>query len=435
MTIFNTKKNKFSKQEIEKLINNLRYTLLEFDLPYQYVKSLTTDLELKIDRINASNVVKVDKSAFVENFLQSKINETFSKNLDKKISFNDKETTTIGIFGPNGAGKTSFVAKIANLLQYTHKKRVICVSFDFTRFSAQEQLQLLCKKNNIDFFPIVKNGIENGIRKIVEIVNYNIVDVVIVDFAGTTLNSNEKIKQWRQLTKLINFDERIVVLDGTYGQNAINIIKSFNSFLDITGFAVSKIDSSQKGGVFFAIRTASNKPIYYISNGEKINDISEFNSEALISGIFKEKQIRIIVSSMEKKNNKRDSKKNRNKNNNTCNDDNIDDTVIYKKKRNIDFNDLLNILKKIVTSGKYKKLISILPHKKTLFGKKFTTDTYNTIRQWTAIILSMTKHERANINCIDRERIKRIADGAGVSINSVNSLLDKMPDINTLLFK
>ena len=419
------KKNKFSNQEIENLTSGIYNTLLEFDLPYQYVKSLISEIKQQIDHINMSNIAKIDKSAFIENFLKQYFDMIFNKSLDKKININSDKTITIGVFGLNGVGKTSFVAKIANLFQYTYKKRVLCVSFDFTRFSAQEQLQLLCKKNNIDFFPIVKNGIENGIKKIIEIINYQMVDVVIIDFAGTAQNNAKRIEQFRQILKLISFDERIMILDGTSGQNTMEIIESFNNILNITGFVVSKTDSEQKGGLFFAIRMVSNKPIYYVSNGEKINNIAEFNSDTMINNILKTEKISLIIDHLK---GKEQCKKNNKYNRKTI--DNSNCVVTYRRKRYIDFNDLLNSLKKITTSGKIGKLASMLPYKRAFFKKKITVNTYNVIRRWTAIISSMTKYERINVNCIDDKRMKRIADGSGTNVGDVNMLLNKISDIN-----
>ena len=404
------KGDKFNNNEIDMITFELRNILLEADIPYQYVKSLVADMQQKLKKIKEK---KLDKNAVIGGLLQNYIDATFCNTNGNGISIKTNGITVIGIFGSNGVGKTSFIAKLANLLHKLHNKRIMCVSFDINRFAAQEQLKILCKKNDIEFLDIVHEGIEKGIDKINEIIAYETVDVLLIDNAGISPNNNDGIALWQKVLASITFDEKIIVLDSTLGQNAVSLIDKFDKIVNSTGFAISKVDSDQKGGVFFSIAVTSNKPIYYVSTGEKITDIAPFNKNMISDALFSDGRLRNIISSFHS-NNKR-----------------YIETIISKTKHGeLNYNDLLEQLTQLVSFGKLDKILSVLPHTKNFFNVKLSTDAYILIKKWISIILSMTLYERENIHALNIDRMNRIAKGAGTNIAEVVTLKRKVEEIN-----
>ena len=404
------KGDSFDNNEIENISFELRNILLEADIPYQYVKSIVTDMQQKLKKIKEK---KLDKNAVIGGLLQSYIDTTFCNANGNGIFVKNNGITTIGVFGSNGVGKTSFVAKLANLLHKSHNKRVMCVSFDVTRFAAQEQLKILCEKNDIEFLDITCDGIEKGIGKINEIIAYEMVDILLIDNAGVSPDNKDGIELWRKILKNITFDEKIIVLDGTLGQNATSLIDKFDKVVHATGFAISKVDSDQKGGVFFSIATVSNKPIYYVSTGEKITNIATFNKNMISDAIFSDGRLKNIISSFR------------------ANNKEYIETIISKSKQGeLNYNDLLGQLTQLVSFGKLDKILSVLPHTKNFFNVKLSTDAYILIKKWIAIISSMTLYERKNINTLNIDRMNRIAKGAGVNMADVITLKRKVEEIN-----
>ena len=402
--------NMCSEKEIDILTAELHNILISADIPLEYVKSLINDMKKKLQTIKDK---KLNKSAVVGGLLQSYIDATFSNVKENGLAIKKTGITTIGIFGPNGVGKTSFAVKLANLLQKKYKKRAMCVSFDTTRFAAQEQLKILCENNDIEFIQIVENGIEYGLKKLCEIIDYEMVDILIIDNAGTSPDNHEGIMRWKKILETIKMDEKIIVLDGSFGQNALPLIKQYNKIVKSTGFAITKIDGDQKGGVFFSIATASEKPIYYITRGEKIDDICEFSKRMIGDALFSDDGLRQVIQSFR-----------------NSNQEHIRSIIEKNKTEGLNYNDLLLQLTQLVNFGKLDKVLSVLPHTKSFFNVKLSTDAYILIKKWISIIMSMTPFERANIKYLNIDRMNRIARGSGVSVGDVMTLQKKIEEIN-----
>ena len=400
----------FTTAEIDTLTIEIRNILLEADVPYEYVKSLCLDLQQKIKNIKAK---KLNKGAVVGGLLQSYIDATFDNAVEEGIKIKKNGITTIGVFGPNGVGKTSIIPKIANLIKQKQNKRIMCVSFDIIRFAAQEQLKILCEKNDIEYLNIVENGIDKGILKVKEIIEYEMVDVLFVDFAGISPDNQEGAKIWQDVLQDIELNEKLLVIDSTFGQHTIKLIEGYNKLVDITGFAVSKVDSDQKGGVFFSIATASDKPIYYVSIGEKINDISIFSKRMVSDALFNDGGLKNVIDAFR-----------------SSNKEYIQSLINRHNKKGIDYNDLMQQLTQLLSFGKLDKVLSVLPHTKSFFNVKLSTDAYILIKKWIAIILSMTKNERENINLLNVDRMNRIAKGSGTTMSDVITLKKKIEEIN-----
>ena len=400
----------FTNEEIDLLAIDLRNVLLEADIPYAYVKEFVYELKQKLLSIKDK---QLDKQAILGGIIKEYFDHTFVGCADKKIELKNNGITTIAVCGTNGVGKTSFVAKLANLIQNKNHKNVVCISFDKTRPAAQEQLKILCQKHNIDFITEDNdNNNEKLLQRAIYIIENKLADVLIVDNAGISPDNFTGSEKLKKVMETIDFDEKILVLDGTFGQNAIDFVNDFDKLVNLTGFVITKTESDQKGGVFFAVRTASKKPIYYITSGEKIDDIMPFETniiaDALVDGGLKK------LFDAFRKGNKEHIK-----------------TLLNKAKNHeLNYNDLYSQLTQLIGFGKLDKVLSVLPHTRSFFNVKLSTETFILIKHWIAIINSMTKNERIAPNILNMDRINRIAKGSGCQVADVLVLRRKLDEIN-----
>lgn len=403
----------FTDDEIDLLAMDLRNVLLEADIPYSYVKEFLVELKKKLSLVKEK---KLDKSAIVGGIIKDFFDKTLSNGSNKSINIKKNGITTIAVCGTNGVGKTSFVAKLANLLQKQYKKNVVCISFDKTRPAAQEQLKVLCQKNNIDFITEPDDfDNEKTIKRVIYIIENKLADVLIVDNPGISPDNKKGVEQLQNIIKNIQFDEKILVLDSTFGQNAVEFIKKFDDLVDLTGFTITKTESDQKGGVFFAVKSVSNKPIYYITEGEKIDDIKPFDAK-MISDAIVDGGLKKLVDAFR-----------------NSNQEHINSLLNKAKNHELNYNDLLLQLQQLVSFGKLDKVLSVLPHTRSFFNVKLSTDTYTLIKHWIAIINSMTKYERNNPTILNMDRINRIAKGSGCQVADVLVLRRKLDEINASL--
>ena len=400
------KGNTFTKQEITLFCNKLYDTLIQADVPYDYTQQFVGYIRNKLMKMKNKNL---NKQMVVGGIIRSYIENTFKQANSNGIHIKDNVVNVIGVYGPNGVGKTSFVAKLAKLFQTKFNKKILCVSFDATRTSANKQLQILCNSNDIAYINVVEHNIDDGLNKIRQIVKYKMVDILLIDNAGISPDDRDGILMWKNVSDVVDFDEKIVVLDATFGQNASRLINAYVKIIHPTGFAVSKSDSDHKGGVFFAIATSSDKPIYYVLNGEKIDNIYEFKTSVILDKLF-------------------------------GNDGNKDHVLSSLKMKNreylktitvgITYYDFFQQLDNLIKYGNFTQILSILPHTKSFLNVKLETEAYMLIKKWMAIISSMTLKEQHCIDDLSINRMNRIAKGSGTGIEDVVKLKLKIEDLN-----
>ena len=386
------------KRDINELRSAVFDVFIEADVPYDYTKTLVDSFGLFNDKKNNDNNKNIQT---IGKTLRKQIINTFKTSI-KKIELKPNKTNVIGVFGINGVGKTSFIAKFANYLNKKYQKSIVCISFDDQRPTGKEQLMSLCKQNGIKCLYFKNNA--DGIKVVNDIVNNNVIDVLLVDTAGLNPKNKTNTHGLINVTQNINFDEKILVVDGTLGQNTVNIIKLFRKHIKPTGVVVSKTETDKKGGVFFSIRTAINAPIYFITKGEKISDIDVFD-EKFVSNVLCNKYGFI----------------------GGYNNDKKIQQSFYKNRNDVyvDYSFLQNQFNNLTKKNVFSKVKSIFSDSVSVFGVKMTTESYMLIKKWMAIIQSMTKNERLCFTKLNVCRINRIAKGAGVAPSDVVCLKKK----------
>jgi signal recognition particle subunit SRP54 len=319
------------------------------------------------------------------------------------------------ISGLQGSGKTTFTGKLAMYLK-KQGKQVLLAACDIYRPAAINQLKVLGEQVGVEVYA------EEGNKNAVEIAQNAIShaksrgkSIVIVDTAGRLAIDEQMMKEIASLKETLNPSETLFVVDSMTGQDAVNTAKTFNDRLNYDGVVLTKLDGDTRGGAALSIRSVVDKPIKFISTGEKMDAIDVFYPERMAQRIL---GMGDVVSLVERAQQAFDEDEARR---------------ISKKirKNQFDFNDFLSQLEQIKKMGSLKDLIGMIPGMGKAIKDLDIDD--NSFKPIEAIILSMTKQERENPDLINGSRRKRIADGSGTSIQQVNNLMKQFGDMRKLM--
>lgn len=284
---FSKLKNIFtSKSKVDDSIyEELEDLLIQSDVGLGMTTNLINELEKKV------KANKISETSEVYEILKGLMSE-FLLSQDSKVHLKDNKINVILIVGVNGVGKTTTIGKLA--LKYKKLgKKVLLGAGDTFRAAAVEQLEEWAKRADVD---IVKGREEADPASVV----YDTLskaeaikaDVVIIDTAGRLHNKANLMRELEKINNIIKKKigeqeyESLLVIDGTTGQNGLNQAKEFNSVTDLTGFIVTKLDGTAKGGIVFSVSEELKKPIKFIGLGEKIEDLIEFNAKDFVEAIF-----------------------------------------------------------------------------------------------------------------------------------------------------
>ena len=325
------------------------------------------------------------------------------------LIFSDK--TIILLLGLQGAGKTTFAHKLAKYVRDKFRKKPLLVACDIYRPAAVEQLEILAKNNNIDFFK--KDGEKNVNRIIDESITFsagNGNDLLIIDTAGRQTIDDEMMSELKGITENFKITESLLVIDGMIGQTSIKIAESFNNAVNLTGVILTKMDGDSNGGVALSIAKSINKPIKLISTGEKINDIEEFHPDRIANRILGKGD---IVTLVEKFENERKT---------------LEESKSLSNK--FDYIKLKEYICSLENIGGAKSVLDFLPISNISEDTIENNSVY--FKKIKYIIDSMTKNERRCYSKLDFSRRLRIARGSGTTVEDVNRLVKLFERVCTI---
>ena len=398
-------------------ISDIKSALLESDVDLQVVKDFTESLKLKIvgqeiikSTSPAQTVIKIVNDEMVK-LLSAKPGE-------EKLNLGNKKPANILMLGLQGSGKTTATAKLAYRFKKKKQKKVLMVSLDTYRDAAQEQLEILGKNISVETLEIIKGedpiSIARRADKYAKRENF---DLVLYDSAGR-LNIDEKMMdELREIVKIINPVENIVLVDAMIGQEALKIIRDFDEKINISSVIVSRIDGDARGGVVFSIRHSTGKIIKYLSTGEKPEDLEVFNPTSIASRIL---GMGDVVSLVEKAKEVIDKKE-------------AENLAQKIKKGKFDLNDYISQIGMIGKFGGISKIASMLPGVSGLLDKmdlNKSEEAKNLFIKHKAIYNSMTKEERSNPEILNKSRQNRIAKGSGSTRKEVEMMMKKFSKIS-----
>ena len=342
-------------------------------------------------------------------------------NKNEELNLKAVPPVSILLVGLQGSGKTTSAAKLAKLIEKNFKKKVMLVSLDVYRPAAQEQLRLLAEQNNILNLPIVEKQQPIDITKrALNAANLNGSDVIIFDTAGRTQLDLPMMSEIKQVKKIINPVETILVADSLTGQIAVNVAKEFDIAVSLSSIILTRVDGDGRGGAALSMKYVTGKPIKYIGVGEKIGDFELFHPDRIANRII---GMGDVVSLVEKASQDIDEEK-------------IKKTEEELKKGVFTMDTYLSQLRQMKKMGGMEGVMSLLPgvNKMKTQMDNASIDEKMLIEN-EAVILSMTKKEKENPKIISGSRRKRISKGAGVDVSKINKLLKQFKMMSDMMKK
>ena len=396
---------------VAKTVKEIRKALIDADVNYKVAKEVTD--KIKDDALGRDVLISVSPGQLLVKITQEKLAELMG---GTKVDIDVKgDPAVVLISGLQGSGKTTFAGKLANLLK-KQGRHVLLAACDIYRPAAIDQLKVLgeqigvevyAEPENKDAVKIAKNAIAHAKAKGKKI--------LIVDTAGRMAVDEEMMNEIAALKEALNPSETLFVVDSMTGQDAVNTAKVFNERLNFDGVVLTKLDGDSRGGAALSVRSVVEKPIKFISTGEKMDAIDVFHPDRMAQRILGMGDVISLVERAQQ------------------NFDEDEAMRLNKKirKNQFNFDDFLSQLEQIKKMGNIKDLIGMIPGmNKAMKGLDVDDESFKPIE---SIIKSMTKKERADPDIIDGSRRKRIANGSGTTIQQVNSLMKQFADMRKLM--
>ncbi len=396
----------------------IRQALLEADVSLDVVKEFVNNVKPKVlgkeilrSTAPGQMVVKIVNDELV-NFLGDK---------NQEINLKSNPPISIMMVGLQGSGKTTSTAKLSKFLEKNNKKKIMMASLDIYRPAAQDQLKVLGEQNNIQTLPIIEGQTPTDIcRRALTAANLNGSDVIIFDTAGRTQIDLQMMSEIKQIEEVIKPTETILVADSLTGQVAANVAKEFGNTVKLTGIILTRADGDGRGGAALSMKHVANVPIKFLGIGEKIENFEIFHPDRIANRIL---GMGDIVSLVEKAAQDIDEEK-------------LKETEETLKKGQFSLEDYLTQLRQMKKMGGIEGVMSFLPGVSKLKSQMDQAGVdEKIITQNEAVILSMTKQERYNPKIINGSRKKRIANGSGTDIATINKLLKQFKMMSDMMKK
>lgn len=401
-----TRRGSLTDADVNEALREIRHALLEADVALDVVRSFTDKVR---DRAVGANVIKsVSPGQMVVKIVNDVLIETLGENAEP-IDLAARPPVAIMMIGLQGAGKTTTTAKIAKRLKERHGKRALMASLDVKRPAAQEQLAVLGRQVEVDTLPIIAGQTPVQIaRRAMETARIEGYDVVLLDTAGRTHIDEPLMQEMADIKSYADPHEILLVADALTGQDAVNLARSFDERVGITGIVLTRMDGDGRGGAALSMRFVTGKPIKLIGVGEKMDALDEFSPARIANRIL---GMGDIVALVEKAAAAIDAEQARK-------------AAERLSKGKFDLQDLCDQLAQMEKIGGIGGIMGLLPgvaKMKDQIAKANLDD--GMIKRQRAIILSMTPKERRNPDLLKASRKKRIAAGSGAKVEEVNRLL------------
>ncbi len=410
-----TGERKLTELNVAESIKEIRRALVSADVNYTIAKQFTDKVKEKA--LGTENVLKsIKPGQLMVKIVQDELTELMG---GQAAGINLKgNPSVVLIAGLQGSGKTTFSGKLAYYLKKTKKKRPLLVACDVYRPAAIDQITVLGQQVGVPVYKEEdnKNPVEIALHAIAH-AQQNGYDVVIVDTAGRLAVDEEMMNEIAALKEALQPDETLFVVDSMTGQDAVNTAKAFNDRLDFDGVVLTKLDGDTRGGAALSIKYTVGKPIKFVSMGEKPETLDVFHPERMAQRILGMGDIVSLVEKAQEQFDEEEAKR-------------LERKI---RKNKFDFNDFLSQMRQIKKMGDMKSLLSMIPGMSKAL-RDVEIDEHR-LAQLEAIIYSMTPQERENPELLNMSRKKRIARGAGVSLDQVNLFIKQFDQMRKMMHK
>lgn len=405
---------KITEINVAETLKEIRRALIDADVNYKVAKTFTA--KVKEEALGQNILIDVSPGQLMIKIVNDELSKLMGGE-NEGIRISKTPPSVVLISGLQGSGKTTFVGKLAMHLK-SKGKNPLLVAGDVYRPAAINQLGVLAEEVGVEVYKEEEN--KNPVKIAQNAIAHakkSGKDIVIVDTAGRLAVDEEMMKEIGDIKKAINPHEILFVVDAMTGQDAVNTAKAFNERLDFDGVVLTKLDGDTRGGAAISIRSVVEKPIKFISTGEKLEDLDLFYPERMASRILGMGDVVSLVERAQEQFDQEQAEK-----------------LQRKIRRNeLDFNDFLSQIQTIKKMGNLKDLVSMIPGMgKMTKNMEIEDDAFKHVE---AIIYSMTNAERENPRLLNGSRRKRIAKGAGRPIREINELLKQFDQMKKAMKK
>ena len=404
--------------DVSAALREVRIALLEADVALPVVKDFVEKVREKA--VGQEVLKSVTPGQMVIKIVNDNLVEMLGGE-GKTIDLAAAAPVPILMVGLQGSGKTTSTAKIAKRLQEKEKKKVLMASLDVRRPAAMEQLQILGEQTGVATLPIIAGQMPVDIAKrAMTAAKLQGFDVVMLDTAGRLHVDQSLMAEVVAIRNAVNPHETLLVADALTGQDAVNVAQQFSDQVGLTGVVLTRMDGDGRGGAALSMRAVTGKPIKLVGVGEKIDDLEEFHPERVASRIL---GMGDVVSLVEKAAE-------------TIEAEEAEKMVRKMKKGQFDFDDLRSQLRQMKKLGGMSGVLGMLPGLGKMQKQMASANIDDKLlARQEAIINSMTPKERAEPRLLNASRKKRIAAGAGVSVQEINKLVKMQKQMATVMKK
>lgn len=397
-------KGRLTEEDVKVALKEVKMALLEADVNFKVVKKFVKSVEERA--IGADVMNGLNPGQMVIKIVNEEMTALMGSETTELQFQPGKSVTVIMMCGLQGAGKTTTTAKLAGKFKKKGKKALL-VACDVYRPAAIKQLQINGEKQEVDVFSMGENQSPVDIAKAsLEHARKNGHNVVILDTAGRLHIDEAMMAELQEIKRNVEVHQTLLVVDAMTGQDAVNVALEFDEKVGIDGVILSKMDGDTRGGAALSVKAVTGKPILYIGMGEKLSDLEQFYPDRMANRILGMGDVLSLIEKAQE--------------NIEIDADKEKEMAAKMKKGKFDFEDYLESMKQMRNMGGIGSLLSMMPG---LGGKSADLASMideKELARNEAIVLSMTKKERANPKLLNPSRKHRIAKGAGVDIAQVN---------------
>lgn len=404
-------KGKLSEADVKEAMREVRLALLEADVNYKVAKEFTGKVTERA--IGAEVMESLTPAQMVIKIVNEELAGLMG-GAEARLKMPAHPPAVIMMCGLQGAGKTTHAAKLAHMLK-TQGHRPLLVAGDIYRPAAIKQLQVVAEKAGV---PVYEKGVQDPVVTAKEAVKHakdygN--DYIIIDTAGRLQIDEELMEELRRIKEAVEPTDILLVVDSMTGQEAVNVAKSFDDLLDISGVILTKLDGDTRGGAALSVKAVTGKPIKFAGTGEKLGDLEVFHPDRMAGRILGMGDVLSLIEDAQMKLDEKAAAK-------------TAERLMHNK---LDLNDMLEQFEQVRKMGPIKGILSKLPG---MGSKVDDLDIDERVMDRTAaIILSMTPYERSHPESLNASRKRRIAAGCGQKVEDVNRLLNQFKQTQKLM--
>jgi len=406
-----TGQGRLTEANISDSLREIRRILLDADVNYKVAKDFIENVKQKA--LGKEVVASISPGQLITKIIYDELTSLLGGG-HQELKLNPSGVTAVMVVGLQGSGKTTFCGKLAKRLK-EHKRKVLLVAADIYRPAAIEQLRILGKQIDIEVFSIEERDVRKVASESLIYAKEKNYDTVIIDTAGRLHVDDEMMNEVKDIKSIVNPTESLFVVDSMTGQDAVNSAKAFNETVNFDGIILTKLDGDARGGAALSIRSVVGKPIKFISNGEKLENLEVFYPDRLASRILGKGD---VVSLVEKAQASFDE----------FETDKLEEKL---RKNKFDFDDFLKQIKVIKKMGSLTSILGMIPGLSAQVRNTQIDD--KALVKVEAIINSMTREERGSPKVLNGNRRKRIARGSGTSVQDVNRLVKQFGEMQRMM--